>query len=66
MSGIYKGLQALIKKDNPLAQFKSRAGHGVNKMDLHGAECCEEVISFCNLNQNLYNFFSESPARWEV
>jgi len=63
MSGIYKGLQALIKKDNPLAQFTPCAVHGLNT---HAAECCPEAISFFDLNQNLYNFNSESPARWKI
>lgn len=35
-------------------------------MGTHAAECCPEAISFFDLNQNLYNFFSESPARWEI
>lgn len=66
MSGIYKGLQALIKKDNPLAQFTPCAGHGLNTVGTHAAECCPEAISFFDLNQNVYNFFSESPARWNI
>jgi hypothetical protein len=66
MSGIYKGLQALIKKDNPLAQFTPCAGHGLNTVGTHAAECCPEAISFFDLNQNLYNFFSESPAKWNI
>ncbi|KAL4143155.1 hypothetical protein QTP88_005518 [Uroleucon formosanum] len=52
--------------DNPLAQFTPCAGHGLNTVGTHAAECCPEAISFFDLNQNLYNFFSESPARWNI
>jgi len=58
MSSIYKGLQALIKKDNPLAQFTPCAGHGLNTVGTHAAECCPEAISFFDLNQNLYHFLA--------
>jgi len=50
----------------PLAQFTPCAGHGLNTVGTHAAECCPEAISFFDLNQNLYNFFSESPARWNI
>ncbi|XP_050528028.1 uncharacterized protein LOC126898124 [Daktulosphaira vitifoliae] len=38
ISDNYKMLQALIKKDNPLAQFTPCAGHGLNTVDTHAAE----------------------------
>lgn len=67
MSGQYKGLQARIKEDNPLAEFTPCAAHSLNIVGTHAAESCFEAQEFFSVTvQNVYNFFSESPQRWKI
>ena len=64
MSRSYKGAQAIIMKNNPLAIF-SRC-HSLNLCGVHSAECCAQVITFFGVVQKLYNLFSSSPQRWKI
>ena len=66
MSGSYKGAQAIIMKNNPLAIFSPCGCHSLNLCVVHSAECCVQVITFFGVVQQLYNFFSSSPQRWEI
>ena len=66
MSGSYKGAQAIIMKNNPLAIFSPCGCHSLNLCGVHSAECCVQVITFFGVVQKLYNLFSSSPQRWEI
>lgn len=66
MSGSYKGAQAIILKNNPLATFSPCGCHSLNLCGVHSAECCAQVITFFGVVQKLYNLFSSSPQRWEI
>ena len=66
MSGSYKGAQAIIMKNNPLAIFSLCGCHSLNLCGVHSAECCPQVITFFGVVQKLYNLFSSSPQRWEI
>lgn len=66
MSGIYSGLQAKIKEENPLAFFIPCSAHSLNLVGSSAANCCKLAISFFELLQNLYNFFSTSTHRWNL
>lgn len=66
MRGIYKGLQARIQRENPLADYVPCAGHGLNIIGSNAAKSCPEAVKFFDLTENLYNFFSKSPDRWKI
>ena len=66
MSGSYKGAQAIIMKNNPLAIFSPCGCHSLNLCGVHSAECCPQVITFFGVVQKLYNLFSSSSQRWEI
>ncbi|XP_055910467.1 zinc finger MYM-type protein 1-like [Eupeodes corollae] len=66
MSGCYNGLQAHIKKINPLAHYVPCAAHSLNLVGVRAAECCIGAISFFGFVQTLYNFFSASTHRWGI
>ncbi|XP_065209411.1 zinc finger MYM-type protein 1-like [Planococcus citri] len=66
MKGIYSGLQARIKKDNPLAEYTPCSAHSLNLVGTHAAESCSEASRFFELVQEVYNFFSDSTERWFV
>ena len=66
MSGSYKGAQAIIMKNNPLAIFSPCGCHSLNLCGVHSAECCAQVITFFGVVQKLYNLFSSIPQRWEI
>ncbi len=46
MSGCYKGAQAFLLKQNPLALFSPCAAHSLNLCGVHAPECCPQVITF--------------------
>ncbi|CAH0405833.1 unnamed protein product [Chilo suppressalis] len=66
MSGCYNGLQAHLKKINPLAHYVPCAAHSLNLVGVRAAESCVGAISFFGLVQALYNFFSASTHRWAI
>lgn len=66
MAGIYQGVQARIRENNPSAIFVPCAAHSLN---LVGHNAATKVISaklLLGQVQNLYVFFSGSPVRWTV
>ncbi|EFN70695.1 Zinc finger MYM-type protein 1, partial [Camponotus floridanus] len=66
MSGCYNGLQAWLAKENKLAFYFPCAAHSLNLVGNCGADCCLEATRFFLFVQNIYVFFSGSPARWEI
>nr|XP_047138958.1 zinc finger MYM-type protein 1-like [Hydra vulgaris] len=66
MSGRYTGLQARIKKVNPLATFVPCSAHSLNLVGKCAVDCCIYVSEFFILLQNIYKFFSASTYRWEI
>ncbi|XP_018374687.1 PREDICTED: zinc finger MYM-type protein 1-like, partial [Trachymyrmex cornetzi] len=66
MSGIYAGLQQLIKNRNEYADYVPCAAHSLNLVGTHAVENCSEAANFFNDLQSLYNFFSASTSRWDV
>ena len=66
MSEIYNGLQAKIKEKNPLAVYIPCAAHSLNLVGSSAASVSDKSISFFQLLQNIYTFFSASTKRWDV
>lgn len=66
MSGIYQGLQALIKEICPLAEYVPCSPHSLNLTLQHAAENIPEVARFFLFVQNIYVFFSASTRRWDI
>lgn len=66
MSGKVKGVQAEIKKINPLATYSPCASHSLNLVGVQAAESCPDVSTFFGCLNRLYNLFSASPERWAI
>ena len=67
MSGKYNGLQAHLKKVNPLIHYTPCAAHSLNLVGVNTIEdCSADVISFFDLLQSLYAFCSASTHRWNT
>lgn len=66
MSGIYTGLQARLKRLNPLADYVPCAAHSLNLVGACAAECVTEAASFFSTLQSLYTFFAASTRRWDL
>lgn len=65
MSGKVKGVQAEIRKINPLATYSPCASHTLNIFGIHAAESCTNISTFGCLDRS-YNSFSASPERWAI
>lgn len=65
-AGQYSGLQTRIQKKCEFATFVPCAGHSLNLVGVHAAECVVEATSFFQLVQKLYSFFSRSTHRWGI
>ena len=66
MSGKYKGMQAIIKKRNHLAEYIPCVANFLNLVGKRAAECCQSGVRFFMLVQGLYVFFSASTHRWNL
>jgi len=66
MAGKYNGVQALLLLENSNCTFSSCGNHTLNLVGVDSAESCKEAIKFFGTIQQVYNFFSSSPKRWEV
>ncbi|XP_071578391.1 zinc finger MYM-type protein 1-like [Temnothorax nylanderi] len=66
MSGQYKGMQAILKKHNPLIEYIPCAAHSLNLVGQSAVDCCVEAFSFFGNIQNVYKFFSASTYRWTI
>ncbi|KAF0694297.1 zinc finger MYM-type protein 1-like, partial [Aphis craccivora] len=66
MSGVYKGLQARIKKYASNAVFVPCAAHSLNLIGSNAAESSKEGTQFFYTIQMVYTFLSSSTYRWEL
>ncbi|XP_065658749.1 zinc finger MYM-type protein 1-like [Hydra vulgaris] len=66
MAGKYKGVQAVLLEENPNCMFASCGNHTLNLFGVDCAESCKEAILYFGIVQQMYNFFSSSPQRWEI
>ena len=66
MAGKYNGAQAVLLKENGNCTFSGCGNHTLNLVGVDSAESCKEAIAFFGTVQQVYNFFSGSPKRWEI
>ena len=66
MSGWYNGLQAKVVAKNNLAAWIPCAGHSLNIVVKAAAECCTAAVSFFDILECVYVFFTASTHRYEV
>ncbi|XP_065668169.1 zinc finger MYM-type protein 1-like [Hydra vulgaris] len=66
MSGIYNGVQALFKKNQPNAMYMHCAAHNLNLVINDPVKCCVEVASFFVMLEDVYSFFGNSINRWDL
>ena len=66
MSGIYNGVQALFKKNQPNAMYMHCAAHNLNLVINDAVKCCVEVASFFVMLEDVYSFFGNSINRWDL
>ncbi|XP_065684362.1 zinc finger MYM-type protein 1-like [Hydra vulgaris] len=66
MAGIYNGVQALIRQNNPQASFIPCSAHSLNLCAVHAIESSAPAKSCFGNIQKLYNLFSSSPVRWKI
>ncbi|XP_051165718.1 uncharacterized protein LOC127284365 [Leptopilina boulardi] len=66
MSGKYKGMQALIKEENPLAEHLPCFGHSTNLIGKSAANACPAAVHFFDFVQELCVFFTNSTARYKI
>lgn len=64
MSGIYNGLQARIKKIQPLAIYVHCAAHNLNLVINDSVKNIKEIHIFYEKFENLYAYFANSIQRW--
>ncbi|XP_065662971.1 zinc finger MYM-type protein 1-like [Hydra vulgaris] len=63
MSGIYNGVQALFKKNQPNAMYMHCAAHNLNLVINDAVKCC---VSFFVMLEDVYSFFGNSMNRWDL
>ena len=66
MAGKTNGVQAVLLRKNKNCFFSGCGNHTLNLIGVHSAECCNDAITYFGVVQQIYNFFSASPRRWEV
>ena len=66
MSGRYNGLQAKVAARNNLAAWIPCAGPSLNLVVKAAAECCSAAVSFFDILECVYVFFTASIHRYEV
>ena len=66
MSGRYNGLQAKVAAKNNLAAWIPCTGHSLNLVVKAAAECCTAAVSFFDILECVYVFFTTSIHRYEV
>ena len=65
MSGKYNGMQAILRQQNGLAMFIPCAAHSLNLVGHDAVSCCRSAVAFFDFVQEIYVFFTASPARYE-
>nr|CAI5849508.1 unnamed protein product [Callosobruchus analis] len=66
MSGVYGGLQTLIKEHAPNADYVHCAAHALNLVLNDAARHVREVSTFFENLEKIYTFFGNSIKRWAV
>jgi len=66
MSGVYGGLQALIKEHAPNADYVHCAAHALNLILNDAAKRVPEVSIFFDNLEKIYTFFGNSIKRWSM
>ncbi|XP_026416473.1 zinc finger MYM-type protein 1-like [Papaver somniferum] len=66
MTGKNKGVQKRLLKVNPRAFYMPCACHSLNLALCDMASSCPRAVSFFQVVQHIYNFFSGSTKRWTV
>ena len=62
----YNGLHAKVAAKNNLAAWIPCAGHSLNLVVKAAAECCTAAVSFFDILECVYVFFTASTHRYEV
>lgn len=66
MSGKYIGMQAQLKRVNPLIDWVPCAAHSLNLVGKSAADACVHAVSFFGVVQKVYVFLSASTSRWDI
>ncbi|XP_065665560.1 uncharacterized protein LOC136086986 [Hydra vulgaris] len=66
MSGVYKGVQAIILQRNSQVFYMPCSAHKLNLAGVHSLESSVEMKNYFGRIQLLYNHFSGSPIRWKI
>ncbi|CAG9820727.1 unnamed protein product [Phaedon cochleariae] len=66
MSGVYGGLQTLIKEHAPNADYVHCAAHALNLVLNDAARHVREVLTFFDNLEKIYTFFGNSIKRWAM
>ena len=66
MSGIYSGMQRILKNKNSLVDYIPCAAHSLNLVGQSAVNSCNEAVKYFELLQRLYTFFVASTHRWNV
>ena len=53
----YGGMQALLRRENPLAFYIPCTAHSLNLVGVSAVDCCIDAVSFFGFVQALYTFF---------
>jgi len=66
MRGYKNGVQARIRNLNSRAFYVPCNAHSLNLVLNDSANCCLDAVSFFDIIQEMYTFFSASTQRWDV
>ncbi|KAF7655413.1 hypothetical protein LDENG_00056280 [Lucifuga dentata] len=67
MSGKYNGLQAHLKKQNPLIHYIPCAAHSLNLVGVNSIEdSCPDASAFSDFLQSIYSFCASSTHHWNL
>lgn len=66
MSGVYGGVQALIKEKQPKATYIHCAAHNLNLVIGDAVKCSLEIQSYFSILEEIYVFFGNSLPRWDI
>ncbi|XP_065670406.1 uncharacterized protein LOC136088988 [Hydra vulgaris] len=66
MSGMCKGVQAIILQRNSQTFYMPCSAHNLNLAGIHSLESSIEMKNYFGRIQLLYNLFSGSPIQWKI
>ena len=64
-SKVWGYMQALLRRENPLAFYIPCTAHSLNLVGVSAVDCCIDAVSFFGFVQALYTFFA-ATHRWTV